>query len=61
MTDASHIALIEHELNGVHQSISEYHQQAVACYSRALNSVNHAADMPLLLETKLKTKGHTST
>ncbi|WP_395607970.1 RHS repeat-associated core domain-containing protein [Pseudomonas sp. B22129] len=49
MTNAAHIALIEHELNGFHQSLTEYRQQMNAWYSRALDSVSHAADLPSLL------------
>ncbi|MBE8602653.1 DUF6531 domain-containing protein, partial [Pseudomonas cyclaminis] len=49
MTHASHIASIEHELDGFHQSLAVYRQQMAAWYSRALDSVSHAADMPSLL------------
>jgi RHS repeat-associated protein len=49
MTHASHIASIEHELDGFHQSLVTYRQQMGAWYSRALDSVSHAADMPSLL------------
>ncbi|WP_426135222.1 RHS repeat-associated core domain-containing protein [Pseudomonas sp. PWP3-1b2] len=49
MSNTSHIALIEHELNGFHQSLAEYRQQMGAWYSRALDSVSHAADLPSLL------------
>ncbi|WP_431701024.1 RHS repeat-associated core domain-containing protein [Pseudomonas sp. BR20] len=49
MTHASHIASIEHELDGFHQSLVIYRQQMDAWYSRALDSVSHAADMPSLL------------
>ncbi len=49
MTHAAHIAFIEHELNGFHQSLAEYRQQMSAWYARALDSVSHAADMPSLL------------
>ncbi|OYU08652.1 MAG: type IV secretion protein Rhs [Pseudomonas sp. PGPPP1] len=49
MTNASHIAHIEHELDGFHQSLVIYRQQMNAWYSRALDSVSHAADMPSLL------------
>ncbi|MGF6095001.1 RHS repeat-associated core domain-containing protein [Pseudomonas sp. 18175] len=49
MTHASHIALIEHELDGFHQSLAIYRQQMNAWYSRALDSVSHAADLPSLL------------
>jgi RHS repeat-associated protein len=49
MTNASHIASIEHELDGFHQSLAVYRQQMAAWYSRALDSVSHAADMPSLL------------
>ena len=49
MTHAAHIAFIEHELNGFHQSLAEYRQQMGAWYARALDTVSHAADMPSLL------------
>ena len=49
MTDASHIASIEHELDAFHQSLVEYRQQMGAWYSRALDAVSHAVDMPSLL------------
>ncbi|WP_025857519.1 RHS repeat-associated core domain-containing protein [Pseudomonas sp. CHM02] len=49
MTHAAHIALIEHELNGFHQSLAIYRQQMGAWYSRALDSVSHGLDMPSLL------------
>ncbi|KAF2406992.1 RHS repeat-associated core domain-containing protein [Pseudomonas antarctica] len=49
MTNAAHIAFIEHELNGFHQSLVEYRQQMGAWYARALDSVSHATDMPSLL------------
>ncbi|WP_141688707.1 DUF6531 domain-containing protein, partial [Pseudomonas sp. 31 E 6] len=49
MTHASHIASIEHELDGFHQSLVIYRQQMGAWYSRALDSVSHAADIPSLL------------
>ena len=49
MTHASHIASIEHELDGFHQSLVMYRQQMGAWYSQALDSVSHAADMPSLL------------
>ena len=49
MTNASHIASIEHELDGFHQSLVIYRQQMDAWYSRALDSVSHTADMPSLL------------
>ncbi|OPA89915.1 type IV secretion protein Rhs, partial [Pseudomonas fluorescens] len=49
MTHAAHIASIEHELNGFHQGLAVYRQQMGAWYSRALDSVSHAADMPSLL------------
>ncbi|MEX5545828.1 RHS repeat-associated core domain-containing protein [Pseudomonas pergaminensis] len=49
MTHAAHIALIEHELNGFHQSLVIYRQQTGAWYSRALDSVSHGLDMPSLL------------
>ncbi len=49
MTHASHIASIEHELDGFHQSLMIYRQQMGAWYSRALDSVSHAADIPSLL------------
>ncbi|QJI14006.1 MULTISPECIES: hypothetical protein [unclassified Pseudomonas] len=44
MTHAAHIAFIEHELNGFHQSLAEYRQQMGAWYARALDTVSHAAD-----------------
>ncbi|WP_256578545.1 hypothetical protein [Pseudomonas sp. NS1(2017)] len=49
MTHPSHIALIEFELDGFHQSLVIYRQQMDAWYSRALDSVSHALDMPSLL------------
>jgi RHS repeat-associated protein len=49
MTNASHIAHIEHELDSFHQSLVTYRQQLGAWYSRALDSVSHAADLPSLL------------
>ncbi|MCD7041233.1 polymorphic toxin type 47 domain-containing protein [Pseudomonas sp. MAFF 311096] len=49
MTHASHIALIEHELDGFHQSLVIYRQQMGAWYSRALDAVSHGLDMPSLL------------
>ena len=49
MTYAAHIASVEHELDGFHQSLVEYRQQMGAWYSQALDSVSHAADMPSLL------------
>ena len=49
MTNAAHIAFIDHELNGFHQSLMEYRQQMGAWYSQALDAVSHAADMPSLL------------
>ncbi|MGR3890659.1 RHS repeat domain-containing protein, partial [Pseudomonas sp. 1152_12] len=49
MTNAAHIAFIEHELNGFHHSLAEYRQQMGAWYARALDSVSHATDMPSLL------------
>ncbi|NWF22816.1 hypothetical protein HX832_22270, partial [Pseudomonas sp. IPO3749] len=49
MTHPSHIALIEFELDGFHQSLVLYRQQMDAWYSRALNSVSHGLDMPSLL------------
>ncbi|PTC29101.1 type IV secretion protein Rhs [Pseudomonas aylmerensis] len=49
MTNASHIASIEHELDGFHQSLVTYRQQMGAWYSQALDSMSHAADMPSLL------------
>ena len=49
MTHASHIALIEHALDGFHQSLAIYRQQMNAWYARALDSVSHAADLPSLL------------
>ena len=54
MTHAAHIASIEHELDGFHQSLVEYRQQMGAWYSRALDLVSHAADMPSLLGMDLK-------
>ncbi|MEX5553316.1 type IV secretion protein Rhs, partial [Pseudomonas pergaminensis] len=49
MTHAAHIALIEHELNGFHQSLVIYRQQMGTWYSHALDSVSHGLDMPSLL------------
>ncbi|QXI61691.1 RHS domain-containing protein [Pseudomonas sp. OE 28.3] len=49
MTNAAHIAFIEHELNGFHRSLAEYRQQMDAWYARALDTLSHAADMPSLL------------
>ncbi|PFG23635.1 RHS repeat-associated protein [Pseudomonas lurida] len=49
MTHAAHIALIDHELDGFHQSLVMYRQQMAAWYSRALDSVSHGLDMPSLL------------
>ena len=49
MTNAAHIAFIEHELNGFHQSLAEYRQQMGVWYARALDSLSHATDMPSLL------------
>ncbi|WP_426161320.1 RHS repeat-associated core domain-containing protein [Pseudomonas sp. PWP3-1] len=49
MTHPSHIALIEFELDGFHQSLVIYRQQMDAWYSRALSSVSHGLDMPSLL------------
>ncbi len=49
MTNTAHIALIEHELDGFHQSLALYRQQMNAWYARALDSVSHAADLPSLL------------
>ncbi|MFL1550889.1 RHS repeat-associated core domain-containing protein [Pseudomonas sp. D47] len=49
MTNAAHIAFIEHELNGFHLSLAEYRQQMGAWYARALDSVSHATDLPSLL------------
>ncbi|WP_426197805.1 RHS repeat-associated core domain-containing protein [Pseudomonas sp. DWP3-1-3b3] len=49
MTHPSHIALIEFELDGFHQSLVIYRQQMDAWYSRALDSVSHGLDMPSLL------------
>ncbi|WP_353630343.1 RHS repeat-associated core domain-containing protein [Pseudomonas poae] len=49
MSNASHIAHIEHELDGFHQSLALYRQQMNAWYARALDSVSHALDMPSLL------------
>ncbi|MDP1233187.1 hypothetical protein Q6261_26365, partial [Klebsiella pneumoniae] len=48
-TNASHITHIEFELDGFHQSLAIYRQQMNAWYSRALDSVSHAADMSSLL------------
>ncbi|TFY94817.1 type IV secretion protein Rhs [Pseudomonas nabeulensis] len=49
MINASHIAHIEHELDGFHQSLALYRQQMNAWYSGALDSASHALDMPSLL------------
>ena len=49
MTHAAHITSIEYELDTFHQSLMIYRQQMGAWYSRALDSVSHAADMPSLL------------
>ena len=49
MTNASHIAHIEFELDGFHQSLAVYHQQMNAWYARALDSASHALDLPSLL------------
>ncbi|MGY2177933.1 hypothetical protein, partial [Pseudomonas azotoformans] len=49
MTHPSHIARIEFELDGFHQSLVIYRQQMDAWYSRALDSVSHGLDMPSLL------------
>ncbi|WP_454191159.1 RHS repeat-associated core domain-containing protein [Pseudomonas canadensis] len=49
MTHPSRIALIEFELDGFHQSLVIYRQHMDAWYSRALDSVSHALDMPSLL------------
>ena len=49
MTNASHIAHIEFELDGFHQSLAIYREQMNAWYSRASDSVSHAADLPSLL------------
>jgi len=46
---SSHIAFIEHELDGFHQSLAIYRQQVSAWYSQALDKVSHAADLPSLL------------
>ncbi|NWE14157.1 RHS repeat-associated core domain-containing protein [Pseudomonas yamanorum] len=46
---SSHIAHIEHELDGFHQSLAVYRQQVGAWYSQALDKVSHAADFPSLL------------
>lgn len=46
---SSHIAFIEHELDGFHQSLAVYRQQMGGWYARALDSVSHAADLPSLL------------
>ncbi|WP_371319367.1 RHS repeat-associated core domain-containing protein, partial [Pseudomonas sp. B6002] len=45
----SHIAFIEHELDGFHQSLAEYRQQMGTWYAQALDSASHAADLPSLL------------
>ncbi len=49
MTHAAHITFIEHELDGFHQSLAVYRQQMSEWYSRALDSVSHATNMPSLL------------
>ncbi len=49
MTHTAHIAFIEHELDGFHQSLAVYRQQMNSWYGRALDSVSHAADLPSLL------------
>ncbi|MBN2991975.1 RHS repeat protein, partial [Pseudomonas cedrina subsp. fulgida] len=49
MTHTAHIALIEFELDGFHQSLVVYRQQMNAWYARALDSVSHGLDMPSLL------------
>ncbi|WP_370671332.1 DUF6531 domain-containing protein, partial [Pseudomonas sp. 25 E 4] len=49
MTHAAHIAFIEHELNGFHQSLGIYRQQMGAWYARALDSMSDGLDMPSLL------------
>ncbi|NWE40088.1 RHS repeat protein, partial [Pseudomonas yamanorum] len=46
---SSHIAHIEHELDGFHQSLAVYRQQVGAWYSQGLDKVSHAADLPSLL------------
>ena len=46
MTSFSHIAFIEYELDGFHQSLAEYCQQMGARYSRASDSGGHVADLP---------------
>lgn len=45
----THIAFIEHELDGFHQSLAVYRQQMNSWYGRAMDSVSHAADLPSLL------------
>ncbi len=47
---SSHIAHIEHELDGFHQSLAVYRQQVGVWYSQALDKVSHATDLPSLLE-----------
>jgi RHS repeat-associated protein len=49
MTHTAHIAFIEHELDGFHQSLAVYRQQMKSWYGRALDSVSHATDLPSLL------------
>ncbi len=49
MTHTAHIALIEFELDGFHQSLVVYRQQMNAWYARVLDSVSHGLDMPSLL------------
>ncbi|AZF39530.1 Rhs family protein [Pseudomonas sp. R4-39-08] len=49
MTHAAHITSIEYGLDTFHQSLMIYRQQMGAWYSRALDSVSHATDMPSLL------------
>ncbi|MEB0188081.1 type IV secretion protein Rhs, partial [Pseudomonas sp. Bout1] len=46
---SSHIAHIEHELDGFHRSLAVYRQQVGAWYSQALDKVSHGADLPSLL------------
>ncbi|MFC6337602.1 type IV secretion protein Rhs [Pseudomonas sp. CCM 7891] len=50
MTASSpHIAFIEHELDGFHQSLSVYRQQVTTWYTQALDNVSHTVDLPSLL------------
>ncbi|MFC6338961.1 hypothetical protein, partial [Pseudomonas karstica] len=46
---SSHITLIEHELDGFHQSLAVYRQQMGAWYAQALDTLSHGADLPSLL------------